>query len=99
MAQPVRIEYPGAYYHVTSRGNERKTIFRDDQDREIFLKLLSRAVEQFHLRRHGYVLMEGRGFRVRSLLWQRPLLLTTFRRIMSNVPSVPSLFVIFGNRV
>ena len=43
MARPVRIEYPGAYYHVTSRGNERKAIFRDDQDREIFLKLLSRA--------------------------------------------------------
>lgn len=59
MARPVRIEYPGAYYHVTSRGNERKAIFRDDHDREIFLKLLSRAVEQFHLRLHGYVLMDN----------------------------------------
>ena len=59
MARPVRIEYPGAYYHVTSRGNERKAIFRDDQDREIFLKLLSRAVEQFYLRLHGYVLMDN----------------------------------------
>jgi hypothetical protein len=31
MARPLRIEFPGAVYHVTSRGNERKAIFRDDQ--------------------------------------------------------------------
>ena len=52
MAPPLRIEYPGAYYHVTSRGNERKAIFRDDQDREKFLDLLGRAVDEFHLRLH-----------------------------------------------
>jgi len=50
MARPLRIEYPGAYYHVTSRGNERKAIFRDDRDRERLLELLDRAVEHFHLR-------------------------------------------------
>jgi REP element-mobilizing transposase RayT len=59
MARPLRIEYPGAYYHVTSRGNERKSIFRDDQDREKFLELLGRAVAEFHLRIHGYVLMSN----------------------------------------
>lgn len=59
MARPLRIEYPGAYYHVTSRGNEQKPIFRDDIDREKFLELLGRAVEQFHLRVHAYVLMEN----------------------------------------
>ncbi len=57
MARPLRIEYPGAYYHVTSRGNERKAIFRDDQDREKFLDLLKRTVEEFQLRLHCYVLM------------------------------------------
>jgi len=57
MARPLRIEYPGAYYHVTSRGNERKSIFRDERDRERFLDLLGRAAEQFHLRVHAYVLM------------------------------------------
>ena len=57
MARPLRIEYPGAYYHVTSRGNERKAIFRDDQDRETFLDLLKRAVEEFQLQLHCYVLM------------------------------------------
>jgi len=59
MARPLRIEYAGAHYHVTSRGNERKSIFRDDEDREKFLELLDRAVEQFHLRVHCYVLMSN----------------------------------------
>ncbi|MPZ78621.1 MAG: hypothetical protein GEU77_19135 [Deltaproteobacteria bacterium] len=59
MARPLRIEYPGAYYHVTSRGNERKAIFRDDQDRQKFLELLGRAVGEFQLRLHCYVLMDN----------------------------------------
>ena len=59
MARPLRIEYSGAYYHLTSRGNERKAIFRDDQDREKFLGLLERAVEEFHLRLHCYALMNN----------------------------------------
>ncbi len=59
MARPLRIEYPGAYYHVTSRGNERKAIFRDDRDREKFLELVKRAVEEFNVRVHGYVLMSN----------------------------------------
>jgi len=37
MTLPLRIEYAVAHYHVTSRGNERKAIFRDDTDRELFL--------------------------------------------------------------
>lgn len=36
MARPLRIEFPGALYHVTSRGNEQKDVFRDDKDRAIF---------------------------------------------------------------
>jgi putative transposase len=43
MARPLRIEFPGAGYHITSRGNERKAIFRDDQDRMIFLDTLAEA--------------------------------------------------------
>ena len=30
MARPLRVEYPGAVYHITSRGNEKKSIFRDN---------------------------------------------------------------------
>src|SRR5438445_12558144 len=59
MARPLRIEYPGAYYHVSTRSNERKTIFQDDRDREKLLELLARAVKDFHLRLHGYVLMSN----------------------------------------
>jgi len=59
MARPIRIEYPGAYYHVTSRGNERKTIFRDPPDRRKFLDLLSSCVEQFKIHLHAYVLMNN----------------------------------------
>jgi len=59
MSRPLRIEYPGAYYHVTSRGNERKEIFWEDEDRSRFIALLTRAVEQFHLRLHSYVLMRN----------------------------------------
>jgi hypothetical protein len=37
MARPIRVEFEGAVYHVTARGNERKPIYRDDRDRERFL--------------------------------------------------------------
>ncbi len=37
MARPLRIEYDGAIYHVTSRGNEKRLIYKDEEDRRIFL--------------------------------------------------------------
>ena len=48
MARPLRIEFPGAVYHVTSRGNERKAIFRDDQDRKMFLDILANAALRYN---------------------------------------------------
>jgi REP element-mobilizing transposase RayT len=57
MARPLRIEYDGALYHVTSRGNERKRIFQDDTDRELFLNTLSRVNERFNWICHAYCLM------------------------------------------
>ena len=45
MARPLRIEYPGAVYHVTSRGNARNNIYENDQDRKAFLNLLSEVVK------------------------------------------------------
>ena len=41
MARPLRIEYEGAFYHATARGNERKAIFKNDGDREKFLEYLA----------------------------------------------------------
>ena len=43
MARSLRIEYPGAYYHVMARGNRRGKIFVDDDDRRFFLKAVSEA--------------------------------------------------------
>ena len=47
MARPLRIEYDGALYHVTSRGNEQKSIFRDNADRRLFLNTLSQVIDRF----------------------------------------------------
>ena len=41
MARPLRIEYPGAFYHVTSRGNERKDVFKSQRDRDKFIEYLA----------------------------------------------------------
>lgn len=57
MARPLRLEHPGALWHVTSRGNERRAIFRDDLDRSCFLAILADAVDLFGWRLHAYVLM------------------------------------------
>ena len=57
MARPLRIQYPGAWYHVTSRGNERRRIFADDQDRKKFLEIVAKSVESFRVQLHCYVLM------------------------------------------
>jgi len=46
MARPVRIEYPGAVYHVVCRGNNRQAVFRDDRDRKRYLERLSLYCEQ-----------------------------------------------------
>ncbi len=56
------MEYARAVYHVTARGNERKAIFRDDRDRELFLDTLDEAVARFGVARfgvaiHAYCLM------------------------------------------
>jgi len=57
MARQLRIQFPGALYHITHRGNERKSIFLDNKDKEIFLDLLSFVIERFGWRCHAYVLM------------------------------------------
>ena len=59
MARPLRIQFPGAFYHVTSRGNERKAIFRNDRDRQKFLSYLESAHESYGARVHVFCLMEN----------------------------------------
>ena len=59
MSRPLRIQDPGAGYHVTCRGNERKNIFRDDEDRKTLLRLLSRSLEIYSGTLYAYVLMDN----------------------------------------
>jgi putative transposase len=59
MARPLRVERPGAWYHVTARGNERRAIYRENDDRRYFCQLLAEAVEVFAWKLHAYVLMEN----------------------------------------
>jgi putative transposase len=55
----LRIQYPGAVYHVTCRGNERKAIFRDNQDRNTFLETLKDSREIYQVILYAWVLMEN----------------------------------------
>jgi REP-associated tyrosine transposase len=59
MARPLRIEYPGALYHITTRGNARRSIFKDDRDRLLFLDTLHRVVDRYHWLCHAYCLMDN----------------------------------------
>lgn len=59
MARPLRIEYPGAVYHVMSRGNAYQDIYLDNQDRRVFLKNLESCIELHNLVCHAYCLMDN----------------------------------------
>lgn len=59
MARPLRIQYPGAFYHITSRGNERKEIFKSKGDRTKFLSYLESASERYDAVVQAYCLMDN----------------------------------------
>ena len=59
MARPLRIEFNGALYHVTARGDRREAIYEDDEDRERFLEVLAEVVERFNWICHAYCLMSN----------------------------------------
>jgi putative transposase len=57
MVRPLRIEYAGAVYHVTSRGDRREPIAKDDTDRALFLDVVGQALERFDAQAWAYCLM------------------------------------------
>ena len=59
MARALRIEFKSAFYHVISRGQERKEIFKSIGDRQRFLEFLEEATEKFQIRIYSYCLMEN----------------------------------------
>jgi len=59
MARPLRIEFAGALYHVTSRGDGREDIYLDTKDRELWLGVLEQVCERFNWVIHAYCLMDN----------------------------------------
>jgi putative transposase len=69
MARALRIQFPGAFYHVTSRGNDRQPVFKSSRDREKFLSYLESATERYGAVVHVYCLLDNHY----HLLLQTPL--------------------------
>ncbi len=59
MARPLRIEYPGAVYHVTSRGNARADIFISDADRQTFIDILADTIVKYNWLCHAFCLLDN----------------------------------------
>jgi putative transposase len=59
MARQLRIEYPGALYHITSRGNAKQAIFLDDEDRSMFIRILAKVVKEYEWKCYSYCLMSN----------------------------------------
>ena len=57
MSRPLRIEFPGAWYHVMNRGRHGEAIFVTDEDRGIFVDLLKESVQQWNVKITAYCLL------------------------------------------
>jgi putative transposase len=72
MARPLRIEFFGVVYHITSRGSARQSIFLDSSDWDGFMDILSSVIARFDWVCHAYCLMENHYhlvIMVRTLCW------------------------------
>ena len=59
MARHLRISSSGAFYHITSRGNEQRAVFKGNRDREKFLEYLESTVRRYDAVIHAYCLMDN----------------------------------------
>lgn len=87
MARQLRVEFENAFYHITSRGNQRDKIFYDVSDRERFLEILSRTKERYGFLLHGYVLMDNHY----HLLMETPR--ANLSQIMQNINTSYTVYV------
>jgi len=87
MARQLRIEFEGAVYHVTSRGNQRGKIFWDNQDRERLRTILERTKERYSYLLHAYVFMDNHY----HLLVETPR--ANIKQIMQNINTSYTVFV------
>lgn len=87
MARPLRIEFEGAYYHVTARGNERRKIFFTQRDFEKFKGYITTAQEKYGFFLHSYVLMSNHY----HLIMETPA--ANLSRIMHHINSSYTTYV------
>jgi len=87
MARQLRVEFENAFYHVTSRGNQRDKIFYDAADRERFLEILSRTKERYGFLLHAYALMDNHY----HLLLETPK--ANLSQIMQNINTSYTVYV------
>ena len=59
MTRPLRVEYPGAFYHVFNRGNAGEKVFKGKRDKEKFLEYLGKCAEKFSVVIHTYCIMSN----------------------------------------
>jgi putative transposase len=59
MSRPLRLEFAGALYHITSRGNARKLIYLQEYDLELFLQILGDVCDRYNWVVHAYCLMSN----------------------------------------
>lgn len=59
MARALRIQFPGAFYHITCRGIEQRSIYVDDRDRLRFLELLTRSLDTYQVAMHAFIMMDN----------------------------------------
>jgi len=70
MTRPLRIEFAGAVYHLTSRGNAQQAIFLDEKDFADFLGVLCQVVKRYHFLLHAYCLMNNHYHQAASNQYQ-----------------------------
>jgi putative transposase len=87
MARQLRIEYEGAFYHITSRGNMRGQIFWDKQDRYQFIDILKRTKDRYGYLLHAYVFMDNHY----HLLIETPH--ANIKQIMQNINTSYTVYV------
>ena len=84
MSRPLRIEFPGAVYHVTARGDRRESIFADDEDRGALLGIVEQGLDRFDAQMLAYCLM---GNHCHFVLYTRSANLSLLMRHINGVYS------------
>ena len=93
MARQLRIEYEGAFYHITSRGNQKDRIFRDKQDRNQFMDILKRTKGRYGYLLHAYVFMDNHY----HLLIETPH--ANIKQIMQNINTSYTVYVNIRHKI